>query len=152
MEVLKTALKPIPGINGKSQKIAAELYHLYGLYTEEDNSLQRSYSHFKCNTVYDFLKEQGKLLSYPSEISNKLKEFAKLDVKLHCKGWIIVRSKTKDKELVKYIDNMLKNEFNKFWKSYLVRKQLFDMRRIEGKDMIIENTETGKEVKMLNFI
>jgi len=140
-------------VTGKSQIIVNQLDHLYSLYDhEKDTSLERSFSHFSFAHIYDFLEAHGKLVSYAPEIKNKLWKLAKIEVNYQKRAWIKVKSKEKDPKLVKWYDKMLKDELTKFYKSYLVRKQLFDMRRIEGKDMILENVETGKEVKMLNFI
>lgn len=151
--MIKTSLEPVKGIGGKSQRIVTELYHLYELYIEEtDESLNQSGSHFLFNHTYDFLDVNNLLEAYPSEIKNKLWRLAKISLKQHRNGWLIVKSRTKDQALVKYIDNMLKEDLKKFYKSYLVRKQLYDMKRFENKEMIIEDAFSGKEIKLMDIV
>lgn len=123
---------------------------LYGSYQSEDVTLLKKYSHFLYHYVFDCLIAQGIKIDYPPETKQTLFRLAKISLKEYRKGWITVLNYQKDPELVKFIRDLLKSELDKFYKTYLVRKYLFDLLRNEGKKL--ELSADGITLKRLELL
>lgn len=131
----------------KSQRIVTQLQHLYACYPSD--TMVRTFSHILYNHVFDFLSTQNINLVYPAEIKESLRKMANLELNAQRKGWIKLYKLAVDPEIKKFIHKMLKDEFVKFYKTYLVRKYLYDLMDNEGKKLVL--SADGKEIKVLEL-
>lgn len=126
-----------------SQFILAQLHHFYNNYPADIDPLTMYYSHLKLDLVYDHLLSEGQMPDYPKEIKTLFWELSAKTTILFNKTSISHR-KSKDRELVDFANKRLKNERERFYKTYLTRKFLVDLLLNESKRMDIVDEQENK--------
>lgn len=131
----------------KSQRILQQLNHLYATYPAD--TLSRTHSHLLYNLIYDHLKQEGHSINFTKEINQSLRKLAKIELNKQRKAWVDMWKKETNSEIKEFFTKMLDLELKKFYKTYFVRKYLYDLMD-EGKKL--ELTVEGKTIKMLELL
>jgi hypothetical protein len=135
----------------KSQRIVNQLNNLYDRYSPETDPLSRHHSHTLYNLIFDHLERENIKIDYAPEIKKKLWKLAKIELNEQRKGWIKMYNRQKDPDIKAFFKKQLDDELMKFYKTYLVRKYLYDLLREEGKTLKLIDAESGKEIKRLEL-
>lgn len=134
----------------ESQLILAELHHFYNNYSAKTDPMTLYYSHLKLDLVYDQLIKENKLPDYPKEIKTLFWELSAKTTLLFNKASVMNR-KSKDKELVDFANKRLKNERERFYKTYLTRKYLIDLLISKDKRVGVIDGD-GNQISFLNIV
>lgn len=140
-------------IDIKTQRILWQLNNFYSTHSEieSDVTLSRQYSPFLMDKIYDLLSSEGIKISYSKEINDKLKVLAKEECLHEHAGWVKA-FKGNNHILKETARELIQIEMKKFYKTYLVRKYLFELLKNENKVMKILNSDTNEELLAITFI